>query len=129
MIHALRDDMSRERKDIVRELREIRRAAEQSRERIETALAAHEEALATLPELQARVDRCLIAYASDAKSASRLNDFRATVAPQAVLAHVSRAVENARLEMAPCPHLVVENVFPEDVYDRLVDALPPPVFF
>ena len=129
MIHALRDEMSLGRKDVIRELREIRRTAEQGRRRIEAALAAHEEALATLPELQARVDRCLTAYASDAKTAPRLNDFRATVDPQAVLAHVTRAVERARLETAPCPHLVVENLFPDGVYDRLVESLPPPVFF
>jgi hypothetical protein len=129
MIHALREDLSREHKNVVRELREIRRTAEQSRQRIESALAAHEDALAALPEIQARVDRCVTAYSHDAKSAERLNDFRRSVNRQAVLGHVTRAVERARLELAPCPYLVVENVFPEDIYDRLVDSLPPPVFF
>jgi hypothetical protein len=121
--------MSREHKDLIRELRDIRRTAEQSRQKIEGALAAHEEALAALPELEARIDRSLTAYAHDAKSSARLSDFRAKVDRPAVLAHVTRAVENARLELLPCPHLVVENVFPEDVYDRLVEALPAPVFF
>jgi len=121
--------MSREHKDVLRELREIRRTAEQSRQQVDRALAAHEEALGALPELQARVDRCLTAYTHDAKSSKRLNDFRDEVDRQAVLTHVTRAVENARLELAPCPYLVVENVFPEDVFDRLVEALPPPVFF
>ena len=129
MIHALREDMSREHKNVVRELREIRRTAEQSRQRIESALAAHDEALAALPELQARIDRCVTAYSHDAKSATRLNDFRRSVDRQQVLAHVTRAVERARLELSPCPYLVVENVFPEDIYDRLVESLPPPVFF
>lgn len=129
MLRELRDEMSREHKDVIRELRDIRRTAEQSRQKVDQALAAHEEALAALPELQARIDRSLTAYAHDAKSSARLNDFRAAVDRQAVLTHVTRAVENARLELAPCPHLVVENVFPEEVYDRLVEALPPPVFF
>ena len=129
MFRELRDEMSREHKDVIRELREIRRTAEQSRQKVEDALAAHEEALAALPELQARIERCLIAYTHDAKSSERIGDFKAGVDHQAVLAHVTRAVENARLEMAPCPHLVVENVFPEAMYDCLFEALPPPAFF
>ena len=126
---ALRDEIGREHKDLVRELREIRRTAEQSRQSIDRALAAHEEALAALPELQAKVERFSIAYAHDAKSAPRLDDFKATVNRQAVLDHVTRAVERAQLQLSPCPHLVVDHVFPEDVYDRLIESLPAPVFF
>lgn len=129
MIDSLRDQMSREHKDVVRELREIRRTAEQSRQQIDLALAAHEEALAALPDLQARVERVATAYAHDAKSAPRLSDFLSMVDRQAVLAHVTRSVEHAELQLAPCPHLVVENIFPQDVFDRLIEALPAPVFF
>ena len=128
-IAALRDEIGRDHKDMVRELREIRRTAEQSRQSVDQALAAHAEALAVLPELQAKVERLAIAYAHDAKSAPRVADFKATVDRQAVLAHVTRAVERAQLQLAPCPHLVVDNVFPEDVYDRLIESLPAPVFF
>src|SRR5688500_13571816 len=126
---ALRDEIGREHKGLVRELREIRRTAEQSRQSIDRALAAHEEALAALPELQAKVERFSIAYAHDAKSAPRLDDFKATVNRQAVLDHVTREVERAQLQLSPCPHLVVDHVFPEDVYDRLIESLPAPVFF
>ena len=129
MLRELRDEMSREHKDVIRELREVRRMAEQGRQKVDQALAAREDAVAALSELQARIDRCLIAYSHDAKSSARVNDFRESVDRQSVLAHVTRAVENARLEMAPCPHLVVDNVFPEDVYDRLIEGLPAPVFF
>lgn len=129
LIDSLREQISREHKNVVRELREIRRTAEESRQRVDAALAAHQEALAVLPELQARVERVATAYAHDAKSADRLHDFRASVDRQAVLAHVTCSVERTRLQLAPCPHLVVENIFPEDVFDRLVEALPAPVFF
>lgn len=129
LIASLREQIGREHKDVVRELREIRRTAEQSRQSVDRALAAHEEALAALPDLQARVERFTTAYVHDAKSAARLADFHATVDRQAVLAHVTRAVERAQLQMLPCPHLVVDNVFPEDVYDRMIEALPAPVFF
>jgi hypothetical protein len=129
MITALGEQMARDQKNVVRELREIRRVAEQNRERVDRALAAHEATLATLPELQARVERSVTAYAHDAKGASRLNDFRASIDRRAVLDHVTRAVQRASLQLEPCPHLVVDGVFPEDVYDRLIDSLPAPVFF
>ena len=129
LITSLRDEISRERKDTVRELREIRRTAEQHRQRIDAALAAQSAALAALPELNAKIERVAVAYAHDAKSADRLNDFRASVDRQAVLEHVKRSVERARLQREPCPHLVVEDIFPEPMFDRLVEALPAPVFF
>lgn len=43
--------------------------------------------------------------------------------------HVRMAVDAATLETDPCPHVVVENWLPPDIYKRLIDAVPPPVFF
>lgn len=129
MITALREQMGREHKNVVRELREIRRTAEQSRQEFQTALAAHDAVLATLPELHARIDRCISVYVQDVKSAAKVSEFGARIDRAEVLAHVTAAVERARLQLEPCPHLVVENVFPDYFYDRLIDSLPAPVFF
>jgi hypothetical protein len=129
MITALGEQMAREQKNMVRELREIRRTAEQSRQEFQAALASHDAVLATLPELQARIDRCISVYVQDAKSAVKVNEFRASVDLAGVLAHVTEAVGRARLQLEPCPHLVVDNVFPDYVYDRMIDSLPAPIFF
>jgi hypothetical protein len=129
MMSALREQMAREHKNVVRELREIRRTAEQSRQEFTGALAAHDAVLAALPELQARIDRCMSVYVQDAKHAARVNEFRASVDRAGVLAHVTAAVGRARLQLEPCPHLVVDDVFPDYFYDRLIDSLPAPVFF
>ena len=129
MITALREEMAREQKNFVRELRDIRRTAEQGRQELQTALAAHEAALAALPELQARIDRCMSVYVQDAKSAAKVSEFRSRVDRTEILAHVTAAVGRARLQLEPCPHLVVENVFPDYFFDRMIDALPAPVFF
>src|SRR5688500_9936326 len=129
MITALREEMSREHKNVVRELREIRRTSEQSRQELQTALTAHDAALAAMPELQARIDRCISVYVQDAKSADRVADFHARVDRAEILAHVTAAVGRARLQLEPCPHLVVENVFPDYCYDRMIDSLPAPFFF
>jgi hypothetical protein len=129
MITALREQMAREHKNVVRELREIRRTAEQSRQEFQSALAAHDATLAGLPELQARIDRCISVYVQDGKSAAKVNDFRASIDRAGILAHVTSAVGRAELQLDPCPHLVVDAVFPDYFYDRLIDSLPPPVFF
>jgi hypothetical protein len=129
MITALGEQIAREHKNVVRELREIRRTAEQSRQEFQSALAAHDATLAALPELQARIDRCIAVYVQDGKSAAKVNDFRASVDRAGILAHVTSAVGRARLQLEPCPHLVVDAVFPDYFYDRLIDSLPPPVFF
>jgi len=114
---------------MVRELREIRRTSEQQRERVERALDAHDAALAALPELQARIERCISVYVQDAKHPARLADFRRGVDKAAVLAHVTSAVEQGQLHLDPCPHLVIDKVFPDDFFNWLVDALPAPLFF
>jgi hypothetical protein len=49
--------------------------------------------------------------------------------PARIDAHVERAVANAKLLADPFPHIVVDRWLPQDVFDALVRALPPAVFF
>jgi hypothetical protein len=44
-------------------------------------------------------------------------------------AHVTAAIEKATIEHDPFPHMVVKDWLPKDVYRRIVDAVPPAVFF
>jgi hypothetical protein len=129
LIEEVRDQVSRDHKSIVRELREIRRTAEQNQARIDRALDAHEQALAIVPEIQTRVDRCIAAYVSDSRSTRRIEDFCSSLDRAGVFAHARQAVGRAQLQTDPCPHIALERVFPDDVYDRLVESLPSPVFF
>lgn len=129
MVEPLRQQTARQHKELLRELEAMRKAAEESREQLERALAAHEKTLAGLPELRARVDRCMAVYQDDAQSADRIAAFHARVDLEAVKAHVRRAIASARLEREPYPYLVVEHLFPDDVFDTFVEALPSPVFF
>lgn len=92
-------------------------------------VAAHEKTLGALPDLRRQVERLLALYQDDAKWTDRLAAFRATVNPDAVRAHARRAVERVHLELDPSPHVVIDSVLPDDVYDALVEALPRPVYF
>jgi hypothetical protein len=46
-----------------------------------------------------------------------------------IAAHFRTAVDAAPLRDDPFPHVVVEGLFPDDVYDAVVSHLPPRVFF
>jgi hypothetical protein len=48
---------------------------------------------------------------------------------EAIRRHVCGAVTATPLELDPFPHITVNNWLPRPVYDRIIDAMPPAVFF
>lgn len=46
-----------------------------------------------------------------------------------IRAHVQRTVADAPIHMDPFPHIVVDKWLPRDIYDTVIRALPPSVFF
>jgi hypothetical protein len=44
-------------------------------------------------------------------------------------AHINAAFDRTPLELDPYPHIVIEKWLPDDVYERIVEAMPPSVFF
>jgi len=85
--------------------------------------------LETIPELETKIEQCIVAYQKDARFADRVPAFRASARPEPVVAHVTDAVGRAAVHDDPCPHCVVEEFVPEDLYDEMMSALPSPVFF
>jgi uncharacterized coiled-coil protein SlyX len=43
--------------------------------------------------------------------------------------HITGAIESAALQLDPFPHIVVENLLPDDLYDALILGLPPVELF
>jgi hypothetical protein len=118
----LRDDQ----KTLSRQLRTIARQLEQ----LEDALRRRETVLAGIPELQTEVRRCVTAYTKDARQAHLLPALRARLGDgEQIAAHTAAAVAKAALELDPFPHIIVEELLPDDVYDSLIHALPPTQFF
>jgi hypothetical protein len=46
-----------------------------------------------------------------------------------VATHIRAAIESTPLVLEPYEHMVVEQLLPRDVYDTLIDAIPPEPFF
>ncbi len=118
--------MREDQKAMTRELRTITRQLEQ----IEQRLASQDKVLAAVPQLQAQIQRCVTAYTKDARQAARMPSLRARLGGgEAIASHVASAVARAVLELDPFPHVVIENLLPEDLSDDLIGALPPAAFF
>jgi len=100
-------------------------------------LTAELEALrATLQDTAvraARGDRCAaqIRYIMELNEQQReqLASLPALLDEQHMQAHVTRAIQAAELRREPFEHIVVEQILPPAVYDLLIAALPPTVFF
>jgi len=87
------------------------------------------DALDRVDSLETKIDQMMVAYQRDARFADRLPAFQARVDRSAVAAHAGTAVANAPMDCDPCPHLLVENIVPDVLYDEMLSALPPQVFF
>jgi hypothetical protein len=96
-------------------------------------VAALEASLERTQQLASRADRA----ASQVKLAAKLNreqhDKVARVSERLdstrVANHVRAAIESAPLLLEPYEHMIVDGLLPSDVYDLLIDAIPPEPFF
>ena len=65
----------------------------------------------------------------DEQQRERLAALPALLDERQIQAHVSRAIDAARLHSEPFEHIVVEQVLPAAVYNLMIAAVPPAVFF
>jgi hypothetical protein len=94
---------------------------------------ALEASLEHTRQLAARADR----MAAQVKLAAVLNREQChTIArakelldPARVGTHLRAAIESASIVLEPYEHMVVEDLLPPEVYDLLIDAIPPEPFF
>ncbi|HEU4691831.1 MAG TPA: hypothetical protein VFS23_25880 [Vicinamibacterales bacterium] len=125
-VQNLAEKMREEQKEMSRQLRTITRQLEQ----LEQTLSRQEKILAGVPELQAQVRRCVTAYTKDARQAEWLPALRATLGDgERIAAHAAAAVARARLELEPFPHILIDNLLPDDVAGELLRAIPSSAFF
>jgi hypothetical protein len=89
--------------------------------------------LAQTRQLAARADR----QAAQVKLTAVLNREQCHTVARAnelldatrVARHVRAAIESAPVELEPYEHMVVDQLLPADVYDLLIDTIPPEPFF
>jgi hypothetical protein len=125
-LQDLGDKLREDQKEMARQLRAISRQLEQ----LGLTLKRQEDVIASVPALHAEVQQCLTSYKTDARNADRLPALRASLSDgNRLAAHAAAAVARTPLQLDPFPHVLIENLLPEDAAAELVGALPSSVFF
>jgi hypothetical protein len=108
-------------------------ALAESTHAIEQQLRALQKALTTLAAqadvAQTRTEQLATLHRDDATAGDRLDRLVPILDAARIGAHVREAVGRSEFREAPCPHLVVSDLLPPDVYAAMIDAIPSPVFF
>lgn len=116
-----------------RELKRRVKLLEEADARFEPRTAATESELLVLrnavAELQLREARLRAIYQRDAEEQSMLPLVDAVLRGDAIRPQVERCVDAAVLHSTPFPHVVLENLLPEPVYDAVIRGIPPVELF
>lgn len=88
-----------------------------------TAVAAHAE------DVSRQLAQIRLLQHGSRHAAAVFDELAALMEPETVRAHVRAAVEGATLVDDPSPRLLIDALWPRDVYAALVEAIPDPVFF
>ena len=83
----------------------------------------------TLRLVALRTEQLTAIDATDAAIADRREDVAPAFDIDHARSHAARAVAGAALELDPFPHVIVDEVLPPDLYEALIEAIPPRVFF
>ena len=118
-LKAVKKQMLTERTEVRQELKALTKQIRKQGINQQTGLA----------QIVARVEQSQAAYRSDAGPARPLKTALKRIDHARVPAHVRAVVAAAPMESDPCPHIVLEDLLPDDAYDALVAAIPPPLFF
>jgi hypothetical protein len=97
--------------------------------RVDQLVDATRELTAAVEGLRIRTEQLAEIERLNAEQEEEQRELDAALDPQRIAAHVSAAVGAAPLHLDPCPHIVVDEWLPRDVYEILIRALPPSVFF
>ena len=97
--------------------------------RVDQLVDATRELSSAVDALRIRTEQLMAIERLNEEQRDDLRDLDASLDSARVSAHVRAAVEGATLHLDPFPYVVVDTWLPPDVYDIMIRALPPAVFF
>jgi len=125
-LRSLGEKLREDQKEMTRQLRTISRQLDQ----LEETLKGQQRILDMVPELQAQVRRCVTVYTKDAGQRDLLAALHAKLGDgKRMAAHAAAAVARAQLDLDPFPHIVIDQLLPEDIASELMSAMPSNAFF
>ena len=117
---------TRDLKRTVRQLEEAAATADARASALETEVRSLRDAIA---DVRQRESRLTAIYRHDLDEAPALPALDHLLDARAIGAHAEKAIEAARLQFDPFPHVVLENLFPEPFYESVVRGIPPVELF
>jgi len=97
--------------------------------RVDPLVDATRDLTAVVETLRIRTDQLLAIQRLDWEQRGELATINRWLDAKRIDAHVADVVARAALERDPFPHFIVEPLLPPDIYERIIEAVPPPVFF
>lgn len=105
------------------------RVQQRTRRRLDDVRDAARELRQTLETVDIRTQQLLALERLNWEQRPRLAAVQSLLREEAIRTHVEAAVERAALVPDPFPHFVVEEWLPGALYDAVLEAIPPAVFF
>ncbi len=97
--------------------------------RVDPLVDATRDLATAVEALRVRTEQLLAVQRLDWDQRAELAGIGRWLDVERVTKHVTEVVEQTTLEHDPFPHILVEPLLPPDIYERIIDAIPPPVFF
>lgn len=88
-----------------------------------------EDTARDLATVRLKCDQLAVSAERLSTDVDRTTDLARVTNAARVRAHVSAAVAGAQLGLDPFPHMVIDNFLPADLYDALIETMPPRVLF
>lgn len=115
--------------EVSRRVRALTKQVDAMSEQMDAVSSELQDTRKALAEQRTLVKQSRAAYQSDSLTGRQLDRALKVIGRVRVRAHVETVVAAAALESDPCPHIVCEPLLPDDAYDELLAAIPPPLFF
>ena len=97
--------------------------------RVDPLVDATRDLTASVELLRIRTDQLLALQRLDWEQRDAVANIPRWLTLPAIESHVLDSVARAPLATNPFPHVIVEDLLPPEIYARIIDAVPPPVFF
>lgn len=97
--------------------------------RVDEVVDTTRELRAQMAALQIRTDQLMAIERLDWEQRDEIQQLSRLLDRERIRAHIDCAVRRTPIDVDPCPHIVVSDWLPADVYTAMIRAIPPAVFF
>jgi hypothetical protein len=97
--------------------------------RVNSLVDATRELTTAVQALRIQTDQLMTIQRVDWEKRFEIERLDSMLDADTVRRHVTAAIDAAPLELDPFPHIVVNGWLPDSTYGRVIDAMPPAVFF